>query len=100
MIQHQKLEYNQFNMKKWDIKRQLVSKLIDVVCDRKRSQILLQFWIVTATQFWTLKVAAKYHKERCFFREQEQMKDFLARKIQKNWLIYTSRCAPTEYQRI
>lgn len=81
MIFKQKLEYNLFSMKKWDIKRQLVNKLLDAICDKKRSQILLQFWIVTAKQFWTLKRAAKFHKQRCFELEQEALKNMRARQI-------------------
>ena len=87
-------------MKKWDIKRELVNKLLDAICDKKRSQILLQFWIVTAKQFWTLKRAAKCHKKRCFELEQEALKNMRARQIQQSWTRFLEKCAPTEEGRI
>lgn len=96
----QKLEYNQFSMKKWDIKRQLVNKLFDVICDRKRSQILQQFWIVTVKQFWVLKCAAESHELRCYEREQQALRNMRARTIQICWSQFALKFGMNESVRV
>lgn len=43
----QKIEYNKFSLKKWDIYRKLVNQLVDVMVTKKKRQILFEFWIVS-----------------------------------------------------
>lgn len=81
----QKIEYNKFSLKKWDIYRKLVNQLVDVLVTRKKRQILFQFWIVSAKlgaitkrMFDNFTYIDMKHKEEVF-------QNMRWRRIQKKW---------------